>query len=179
VRIRVGPVWHEAARDGASRSKAMHGVPQVVSPGGYVSAVSAGVQCVVPVFEAAEARAAQTEACAVPVPAGGAAAPAGLAKAAFRARWSRATFAAQVIGSKQRIAGHRGRCIGAVTRHPTATIARDSGSIGAVRVDKNRSARARVTRHLRAVNEGNTRGFCSNSWTRCHAPPSACTRNAD
>jgi hypothetical protein len=72
----------------------MHRVPQVVSSGGYVSAVSAGVQCAVPVFEAAEAGAAQTEACAVSVPAGRAIAPAGLAKPTFRARLSRATFAA-------------------------------------------------------------------------------------
>ena len=101
----------------------MHGVPQVVSSSGYVSAVSAGVQCAVPVFEAAEARAAQAEARAIPVPPGGAAAPAGLAKAAFCALWSRATFAGQVIGSKQRIAAHRGQRFGAVTRHLAAKIA--------------------------------------------------------
>ena len=70
----------------------MHGVPQMVSSSGHGSAVSAGVQCAVPVFEAAEARAAQAEARAIPVPSGGAAAPAGLAKAAFCARWSRATL---------------------------------------------------------------------------------------
>jgi hypothetical protein len=40
----------------------MHGVPQVVSSSGYVSAVSAGVQCAVSVFEAAKARASQAEA---------------------------------------------------------------------------------------------------------------------
>jgi hypothetical protein len=110
----------------------MHGVPQVVSSSGYVGAVSAGVQCAVPVFEAAEARAAEAEARAIPVPSGGAAAPAGLTKSAFCARRSRATFAAQVIGSKQRIAGHRGQRFGAVTRYLAATIAQDSGSIGGV-----------------------------------------------
>ena len=107
----------------------MHGVPQVVSSSGYVSAVSAGVQCAVSVFKAAKARASQAEARTVSVPAGGAAAPAGLAKAAFRARSSRATFASQVVGFKQRIAGHRGQRFGAVTRHLAATIAQDSGSI--------------------------------------------------
>lgn len=110
----------------------MHGVPQVVSSSGYGSAVSAGVQCAVSEFEAAEARPSQAEARALSVPTRGAAAPTGVAKAPFCARWSRATFDLQVIGSKQRIAGNRGQRVGAVTRHLTATIAQDSCSIGGV-----------------------------------------------
>jgi len=123
----------------------------MVSSSGHGSAVSAGVQCAVPVFEAAEAGAAQAEARAISVPSGGAAAPTALTKAAFCARWPRATFAAQVIGSKQRIAGHRGQRFGAVTRHLAATIAQDSCWIGGGRADKNRDTRRYVTRHLRAV----------------------------